>query len=282
MSLTRYYQVLGLEAGASDQEVRRRYRSLAMRYHPDKNPSPEAVEKFIRLKEAYEAIINRSPEPKKKRNVQKNDYSREREHKDRIMEARRRYQEQKLKEERENERYYQDLIIGRKWKIIRILSLAGAIFSIMMVLDLFLPSHFEKDRVAEFARDVYTGHRGRGLSLIRTEQHKDVWIEGLNFSLYAYYPDVYIERSWILNDPINVISIQKTGYAYFPAHYTFHSVTIEVVLIFLIPVFTVWYKRRTITFTIFWHLSLYLTGPVMIIFLLTNHHWAHILTLGFL
>lgn len=49
-----YYQVLGLKASASKEEVKKAYRRLAMRYHPDLNPSGK--EKFKEIVEAYEVI----------------------------------------------------------------------------------------------------------------------------------------------------------------------------------------------------------------------------------
>ena len=52
-----YYEVLGLERGASEGDIKSAYRKLALKYHPDRNPdSEEAEEKFKELAEAYEVL----------------------------------------------------------------------------------------------------------------------------------------------------------------------------------------------------------------------------------
>ena len=52
-----YYAVLGLEKGASDDEIKRAFRKLAIKYHPDKNQgNKEAEEKFKDINEAYQIL----------------------------------------------------------------------------------------------------------------------------------------------------------------------------------------------------------------------------------
>ncbi|MBD3319565.1 MAG: DnaJ domain-containing protein, partial [Chitinivibrionales bacterium] len=52
-----YYEVLGVSKDASDDEIKRAYRKLAVQYHPDKNPgNKEAEEKFRDATEAYEIL----------------------------------------------------------------------------------------------------------------------------------------------------------------------------------------------------------------------------------
>jgi len=52
-----YYEILGLSRDATSDEIKRAYRKLAVKYHPDKNPDdPEAEEKFKKVSEAYEVL----------------------------------------------------------------------------------------------------------------------------------------------------------------------------------------------------------------------------------
>jgi len=54
-----YYEVLGIGRNASDEEVKRAYRKLAVKFHPDKNPDdPHAEEKFKELGEAYDVLMD--------------------------------------------------------------------------------------------------------------------------------------------------------------------------------------------------------------------------------
>lgn len=51
-----YYDVLKVAKNASDEDLKKAYRKLAMKWHPDKNPDKkkEAEAKFIQISEAYE------------------------------------------------------------------------------------------------------------------------------------------------------------------------------------------------------------------------------------
>ena len=54
-----YYKVLDLDRGASDAEIKKAYRKLAMKYHPDRNKGDEAAEeRFKDISEAY-AVLSR-------------------------------------------------------------------------------------------------------------------------------------------------------------------------------------------------------------------------------
>lgn len=53
-----YYQVLGLECHASAKEIASAYRSLALRYHPDKSAAPEALQRFHDITRAYQVLTD--------------------------------------------------------------------------------------------------------------------------------------------------------------------------------------------------------------------------------
>ena len=61
-----YYKILDVGKGASQDEIKRTYRKMALKYHPDKNPGDKQAEaKFKAAAEAYEVLSD----PEKRKNM---------------------------------------------------------------------------------------------------------------------------------------------------------------------------------------------------------------------
>ena len=65
MSKRDYYEILGVSKNANEKEIKKAYRKLAIKYHPDKNPGDKtAEEKFNAAAEAYDVLS--TPEKKQR------------------------------------------------------------------------------------------------------------------------------------------------------------------------------------------------------------------------
>src|SRR5256714_10627535 len=53
-----YYTILGVNRDASEEDIKKAYRKLAMKHHPDRNPDKGSEEKFKEAKEAYEVLTD--------------------------------------------------------------------------------------------------------------------------------------------------------------------------------------------------------------------------------
>ena len=284
----RYYKILGLPDGAPLSDVRKQYRKLVMQYHPDKNKSPSAEARFIEIKEAYEIIIRKRPLPysaprhQTKRRTSKSDANAAEELKRRTEEAKSRYEEQKLREFMENELYFRKLTRGFRWQVMKISALVGIVLAFAMTLDLLLPHHYKVDKVIAFHSNTAYGLGGKKVSLIQTKENDEFWLEHFNSSLYYGNHEIIIESSWLFHNPIRIQKQDKVRAFGFPINFNVFRLSPLLIPLLALPLFTVFYKRRKIAFTVLYHFCYYGVNGMMLTLLLTNDRWAHVLTLGFL
>ena len=59
-----FYDILGIGRDADNREIRKAFKKLALKFHPDKSDEPDAQEKFLKINKAYETLKD---EDKRKR-----------------------------------------------------------------------------------------------------------------------------------------------------------------------------------------------------------------------
>ncbi|CBY40606.1 unnamed protein product, partial [Oikopleura dioica] len=55
-----HYSILGVTQNSSNDEIKKAYRDMARKFHPDKNPSPDANAHFLNIKKAYDTLSSPS------------------------------------------------------------------------------------------------------------------------------------------------------------------------------------------------------------------------------
>ena len=157
------YRILQLKPGASEAEIKRQYKRMALKVHPDINPSPKANEEFILLAKAVEILLSPEPETpldrQAQREAKKNET--ESEKKERMEQAKMRYEYQKAKKQEEENAYFNALTSGPRWFIFKWIIRISWIFALALVLDVVLPKHLEKDEL--IAYDLSLIHISQGI-----------------------------------------------------------------------------------------------------------------------
>lgn len=284
MPRSKYYKILNLEPGANEKQIRKQYRLLALKVHPDQNNSPEAEEQFIRLTEAHDILLGKKKAPNQHSSspTTRTNTSSEEEKERRKEEAKKRYTEQVIKDHIENELYFRKLTSGRRWKALKLSAFLGIVLAFCLSLDLFLPNHYQEEDVVGYRRNLAYAPNGQQISLVKTDKEEFYWISRITYSLYGRSRKVLVESSWIFHNSIRLISREKLRNKHFDIHFSFHAATWILIPLFLVPAFTLWYKRKRISFTVLYHFSMLGVNGLMLFFLFTDNRWAHLLTLGFL
>lgn len=292
----RYFQILGLNNQASEQEIKRAYRKLVLKYHPDKDPSELAQKKFLIIQEAYEILTNQR-EIRVRKSYSYQDYSVKstaprktkpnisvEEKKKRFEEAQKLFKEQKAREFEENERFYKVISEGKLWNRFRIILVLCTFLSAVFLLDNFLPRRFEKDVIVRSNKNyAFQGLLGSKVMPIETAKNGKMWIDRTMYFRVLDHGNCYVEKTFWLNDITKVWTIDYEGN--WIEDDTDFSVTRSFPLtpiILIIPLLTYMLKSRTIIYSFLFHTSLYFYSIILVLLLYSNDRWAHLITLGFL
>jgi len=129
------HKILGVKPGAGKPEIRKAYRSLAKKYHPDVNSTPGAAAKFLEITHAYELLTESRPEPYKR----DRDYERAGEILRKEREKARAREQARIRKEKEAWEQYRksgwyDLLLFFRYLLHGILPLASAAAVVLPVI----------------------------------------------------------------------------------------------------------------------------------------------------
>lgn len=281
--LSKYYKVLSLPETASQSEIKRKYRQLVMRYHPDKSGGSQ--EKFIAITEAYEYLTGKKKDERETIRTyspsRSTSSARNQPVEERVKRAKQQYKEAVYQEYVEKDAYFRKITSGNKWKLLKLSSIIGAIIVFVLVVDLLLPKRYETDRIIAFDGKTI----GSLVSQIDSrkfylESGKSFYFENNIIYLYANR-EVTIVQSFIFHNNLRAQVITNSEIKKIRIEYELGALSYLLIPFFLLPSIILFFQRRTYTYILFYFISLYLCTPLMIYYLFSSDRLLHLFTLGF-
>lgn len=282
-ALSKYYKLFGLPETATQAEIKRAYRQLAMRYHPDKNGGDDRL--FLEIKEAYEYLTGRKTVSQQQTHTyspgRSTSQARQQSNEERIKQAQQRKKDTAYKEHIENERYFQKLTSGSRWRMLKLISKIGAVIFVILIIDLFLPKRYAPNRVVSYDKQNIGGlDSDSGVKKVFFASGDTYYIENF-YSFYSTDPDVIMVKSAIFHNEIGFIPMYGYDLTIYRIQYSIGAHAYYLSPLFLLPLCIVLFKRKTYTFTLFYFLSLFVATPVILIFLFSSNRWLHLISFGY-
>ena len=273
------YKLFGLSPGASDEEIRKRYRELVKKFHPDVNKDANAEKKFIEIQTAYEELM-REPEAQlgidhPTESTFQDEYTSYREH------ARQQFQARKKKEAEELEKLYVRLQTGPIHLLHRCIALASLIVLLTLCLDLILPNQRVSAVITSYSTDVYHSMNGNLVSLAKTNQGESFFLNAFSNRFFDTNPFIEIKKTAIFHQSVSVLSHSKESLQEIPIHFSFYWAQFLLFPFFLIPIAFLIYRKKDAFFIMGSYFTRYASGIILLYFLISQERWYHLLTLGF-
>jgi len=277
MSGKQYYDLLGLPESASEAEVKRQFRKLAKKYHPDLNPNPEDQQYFLQLLDAYERILKREFSEKRKTVPAQNPSSQDI-HRQRWEQVNRRWRE----EEEEMNEYYQSLVSGWRLKVKYVFSILSLWAMVSLIADEYLPLRIFRDKVITYNTTAYQSLDGSTVNEVQLAQHGNVFIAGYN-------PHNFEEHRQILLYQTSITRSNKFVLHDIPGQHTelkevhFGLCRLKTPLfIFLGLAFILPFFRKPTAFLVLgsW-MGLYISGPMILFVFLFYFRFISLFTFGY-
>jgi curved DNA-binding protein CbpA len=280
------FNILGLEPGAGPDEIRRAYRKLAKKYHPDRNPTAAAADQFIAIQNAYEKLLNPEPIPDKsaveqKYRARQQQYDQDLEaYKQKRAAAREKLRQQKQQEEAYKLAYLQQLKTGKIGLWHRAVAYFGLLLFTVLWLDFFLPER-QRPIVAEtYGAHTYSSVDDHLVQLFRSKDGRAYWIaDYLSQNLTKAQRLKSIETPWL--HQVKALTFHDGLYHHrVPVHFSFYWAQIWISLLLVLPIISWHFASADIIFVAGSFVSRYAIFGLQLWLLISENRWIHLFSLG--
>ncbi len=282
----KHYEVFGLTEGATKSEVKRQYRKLAMKFHPDRNPDPKAHKLFLDLTEAYQILMDDSavrPTRNIRDNTTTSTKSAAEQRQERYRQGQERYQQYLKNKKIASERAFQKFTKGNRWKIFKISSIISFVVGFLLLVDFVLPSRTENHFIVSVSEYSYNGLQYNQIRQVFSDKNISMYLSDFEKTeAIRNWPVVDVKRSFIFRNPLRVIHRYENEINQYPVDFSVINLFPFLSILLFIPGYTFRFKSNSPGFYISYSMSQYIIVPVVIYILLSQQRWLHVLTFGFL
>jgi hypothetical protein len=273
----KYYKILGLSSSANDTLVKKRYRELAKKFHPDKNKDENSTKLFQEIKDAYEHILNRDFTATRKDIPPTQKTAEQKFHEN----AWKRAEQLKKQEAEELLHFYNSFRLGWKKRIVNLVAIIGAICLLGIIADDFLPLKESIETVEDFSANPSHSIGNDYVYEVKFKNGQTLWLNHQNIHKLDNLPQLILAKTSIFHQPVYVESRSDENRTRTTIHFTFYWAQAVLFIFLILPIVIRFYKRNNVFFVLGNYLTFTISSGLLLFFLLNDLKIIHLLTFGY-